>query len=186
MSAAGPPQGARPPGGTERIAVRGEPAGAEPRVARLRMPFGALELVSDGRALTRVAYLPKDTVAVAPSDDLLARAARELDHYLEDPDFRFTVPLAPRGTDFQQRVWRALRDIPAGAPSTYGNVARTVESAPRAVGQACGANPIALLIPCHRVIGTQGNLGGFMHAQDGDPVAIKRWLLAHEGVRFGA
>lgn len=155
-------------------------------VTRLRMPFGVLELVSDGRAITRVAYLPKDTVARAPADDVTARAAREVDHYLDDPAFHFTVPLAPRGTAFQQRVWRALRDIPAGAPRTYGDVARTVKSAPRAVGQACGANPIALLIPCHRVVGTQGNLGGFMHAQDGDPVAIKSWLLAHEGFRFGA
>ena len=156
------------------------------RVARLRMPFGVLELVSDGRALTRVAYLPRDTVAQAPSDDITARAAREVDHYLDDPTFRFTIPLAPHGTDFQHRVWRALVDIPAGQSRTYGELARTIRSAARAVGQACGANRIALIVPCHRVVGAQGVLGGFMNARDGDPVAIKRWLLAHEGHRFGA
>ncbi len=155
------------------------------RVARLRMPFGVLELVSDGRALTRVAYLPRDTVAQAPADDITARAAREVDRYLDDPTFRFTIPLAPHGTDFQHRVWRALVDIPAGQSRTYGELARTIRSAPRAVGQACGANRIALIVPCHRVVGAQGALGGFMNARDGDPVAIKGWLLAHEGHRFG-
>jgi methylated-DNA-[protein]-cysteine S-methyltransferase len=57
---------------------------------------------------------------------------------------------------------------------------------PRAIGGACGANPIALVIPCHRVVGTQGSLGGFMRVTEGGPIAIKRWLLAHEGYRFGA
>jgi methylated-DNA-[protein]-cysteine S-methyltransferase len=79
-----------------------------------------------------------------------------------------------------------LSDIPRGQSLTYGEVARRVRSVPRAVGQACGANPIALIIPCHRVIGAQGSLGGFMNAEDGFPLAIKRWLLAHEGYRFGA
>lgn len=159
----------------------------DPRhVARLRVPFGVLELVSDGRALTDVAFLPKDTEAKAPPDQVTAQAARQVEQYLHDPAFRFTVPLAPRGTDFQQRVWRALAAIPPGQWRTYGDVARTVGSVPRAVGQACGSNPIALIVPCHRVVGAQGALGGFMHAPDGDPVAIKRWLLRHEGYRFGA
>lgn len=162
------------------------PVPAPDRVARLRLPFGVLELVSDGRALTRVAYLPRDTVAQAPSDDITARAAREVDRYLDDPAFRFTIPLAPSGTAFQHRVWGALAQIPSGESRTYGELARTLRSAARAVGQACGANRIALIVPCHRVVGAQGVLGGFMNARDGDPVAVKRWLLAHEGHRFGA
>lgn len=162
------------------------PAPTPDRVARLRLPFGVLELVSNGRALTRVAYLPRDTVAQAPSDDITARAAREVDRYLDDPAFRFTIPLAPSGTEFQQRVWHALAQIPPGQARTYGELARTLGSAARAVGQACGANRIALIVPCHRVVGAKGVLGGFMNARDGDPVAVKRWLLAHEGHRFGA
>ena len=67
-----------------------------------------------------------------------------------------------------------------------GELAADIHSAPRAVGGACGANNIALVIPCHRVVGSLGSLGGFMHAVDGDPLAIKRWLLTHEGYRFGA
>ena len=155
-------------------------------VARLRVPFGVLEIVSDGRAVTRVAYLPRDTQAKAPPDRITAQAAREVGHYIENPAFRFTVPLAPKGTEFQMRVWKTLSAIPAGESRTYGEIARVIRSAPRAVGQACGSNPVALLIPCHRVVGSQGHLGGFMHAGDGDPIAIKRWLLVHEGHRFGA
>ncbi len=149
-------------------------------VARVRAPFGVIELVSDGRALTHVNFLPKTASAKAAPDRITAQAAREIGHYLADPRFRFTVPLAPHGTAFQQRVWQALTRIPVGESRTYGEVARAVESAPRAVGQACGANPIALIVPCHRVVGAQGSLGGFMNAHDGDPLAIKRWLLAHE------
>jgi len=158
----------------------------ETHVARMRTPFGVLEIVSDGRALTRVAYLSRDTQAKAPPDKVTALAVREVERYLDDANFRFTVPLAPRGTEFQARVWKALSAIPAGESRTYGEVARLIHSAPRAVGQACGANPLALIVPCHRVVGSQGHLGGFMHAQDGDPLSIKRWLLAHEGYRFGA
>lgn len=158
---------------------------ADHTVARMRTPFGLLELASDGRALTRVAYLPVDTLTGTASDTITAQAMREVERYLDDPGYRFTVPLAPQGTDFQQRVWKALQAIPAGQPQTYGELARTLASAPRAVGQACGSNPVALFIPCHRVVGAGGSLGGFMHTTDADPLAIKRWLLAHEGSRFG-
>ena len=91
-----------------------------------------------------------------------------------------------QGTAFRQRVWDALLQIPIGESRTYGELARLLHSAPRAVGGACGANPIALVIPCHRVVGTHGSLGGFMGVTQGEPIAIKRWLLAHEGYRFGA
>lgn len=154
--------------------------------ARLRTPFAVLGVRTDGRAVTRVAYLPRDERAQAPSDAVSEQLARELERYLADPEFRFTVALAPGGTPFQQRVWQSLPTIPPGQSRTYGEVARMVRSAARAVGQACGANRIALIIPCHRVVGAQGSLGGFMNADDGDPIAIKRWLLRHEGYRFGA
>ena len=154
--------------------------------AKMATPFAVLGVATDGRAVTRLTYLPRDEPVQAPADRVAERAVRELDRYLADPAFRFTVPLAPRGTPFQQRVWQQLHTIPIGQSRTYGEVARMVRSAPRAVGQACGANRIALIIPCHRVVGAQGAMGGFMNAADGDPIAIKRWLLVHEGYRFGA
>lgn len=154
--------------------------------AKLATSFAVLGVATDGRAVTRLAYLPRDEPAQAPSDRIAEQAVRELDRYLADPAFRFSVPLAPRGTPFQQRVWQQLHTIPLGQSRTYGEVARMVRSAPRAVGQACGANRIALMIPCHRVVGAQGAMGGFMNADAGDPIAIKRWLLVHEGYRFGA
>jgi len=162
------------------------PIDAPVYAAKVRTPFAVLGLGTNGSALTRLTYLPLTEIATAPTNRVAEEAARQLERYLSDPGYRFTVALAPAGTSFQQRVWAALSAIPRGQLRTYGDVARVVRTAPRAVGQACGANRIALIIPCHRVVGAQGLLGGFMHAADGDPVAIKRWLLAHEGHRFGA
>jgi len=153
--------------------------------AKLRTPFAVLGIESDGRAITRVQFLPLSEHAHAPTDKICERAAREVERYLHDAEYRFTVPLSPEGTAFQQRVWSALSQIRPGESRTYGEVARMVRSAPRAIGQACGANRIALLIPCHRVVAAMGKLGGFMGAWEGDPNAIKRWLLTHEGYRFG-
>ena len=153
--------------------------------AKVRTPFATLGIESDGRALTRVTYLPLSERALAPRDEVAEQAVSEIDRYLDDPEFRFTVPLSPGGTAFQQRVWNTLSGIPTGQSRTYGEVARMVRSAPRAIGQACGANRIALIIPCHRVVGAMGSMGGFMNAESGDPIAIKRWLLTHEGYRFG-
>jgi len=154
--------------------------------AKVRAPFAVLGIRSDGRAITRLAYLPSSERAQAPADEVSELAVRELARYLDDPQFRFSVPLAPGGTPFQARVWNALSQIPTGESRTYGEVARMVRSAPRAIGQACGANRIALIVPCHRVVGAMGSMGGFMNAETGDPIAIKRWLLTHEGYRFGA
>lgn len=161
-------------------------AGAPTYAAKLATPFAVLGVRTDGRAVTQLAYLPRGERPSAPNDAVAERAVRELERYLADPQFRFTVPLAPGGTPFQRRVWDALAGIPPGQSRTYGEVARAVRSAARAVGQACGANRIALFVPCHRVVGSRGALGGFMNSEEGDPLAIKRWLLVHEGYRFGA
>ncbi|HZX26676.1 MAG TPA: methylated-DNA--[protein]-cysteine S-methyltransferase, partial [Telluria sp.] len=96
-------------------------------------------------------------------------------------------PIARQGSEFQRRVWDAISGIPRGEVRTYGQVAKFIQSAPRAVGQACGANPYPLVIPCHRVTAS-GGLGGFSNHDDenGYYLAVKRWLLAHEGVAAGA
>jgi methylated-DNA-[protein]-cysteine S-methyltransferase len=159
--------------------------GANSYSAKLKTPFAVLGIRTSAGAVTGIEYLPAGERTQAPVDAIAERACRQLERYLADPQFRFTVPLAPKGTAFRWRVWDALKTIPVGESRTYGEMARKLATAPRAVGGACGANPIALVIPCHRVVGSQGALGGFMGVTEGDPISIKRWLLQHEGYRFG-
>jgi methylated-DNA-[protein]-cysteine S-methyltransferase len=154
--------------------------------AKIRTPFGVLGIRTAQGEVTSIEYLSRSERAAAPTDPIARRAVKEIERYFADPRHRFTLPIAPRGTPFQRRVWEAIAAIPVGESRTYGEIARMVRSAPRAVGQACGANPIALVVPCHRVVGSLGMLGGFMNTTEGDPLAIKRWLLKHEGYRFGA
>jgi methylated-DNA-[protein]-cysteine S-methyltransferase len=100
--------------------------------------------------------------------------------YLEDPSFRFCFEPLLEGTAFQQRVWHELLQIPLGHTLTYGQLARQLGSSPRAIGNACRANPCPLVVPCHRVVGKTG-LGGFAGKNSGPKLQIKRWLLMHEG-----
>ena len=111
---------------------------------------------------------------------LAAEAARQLRAFLKNPDFVFGLPLKPSGTIFQRRVWEQIAAIPCGITLTYGEVAKSLSNAPRAVGQACGANPFPLVVPCHRVVATGGGLGGFNRHGGGFLLDVKRWLLAHE------
>lgn len=117
----------------------------------------------------------------APDSPLAHEAARQLRAYLADPLFHFTLPLAPAGTAFQRRVWAGIAAIPAGRVRSYGELAAELASAPRAVGNACGANPYPLAVPCHRVVSASGGLGGFARQRGGFLLDVKRWLLAHEG-----
>ncbi len=112
-----------------------------------------------------------------------ARPAWEaLAAYFRDPREVPEVPLELAGTDFQHRVWTALGRIPPGEVLTYGELARQLGTAPRALGQACRANPVPILVPCHRVVAATGR-GGYAGATGGRLLAIKRWLLAHEASR---
>jgi methylated-DNA-[protein]-cysteine S-methyltransferase len=110
-------------------------------------------------------------------DEVLRAASRQLDEYLKGQRREFDVPVLMVGTDFQERVWNVLMRIPYGATSTYGQVAANIGSprAARAVGSACGANPIGIIVPCHRVIGSDGDLVGY-----GGGLALKRRLLTLE------
>ena len=121
---------------------------------------------------------------LAPANPLAAEAVRQLYAYLADPAFAFGLPLRPSGTAFQRRVWGEIAAIPSGATLTYGEVAKNLRNAPRAVGQACGANPFPLVVPCHRVVASAGGLGGFARHGGGFLLDIKRWLLKHEGREF--
>jgi len=116
----------------------------------------------------------------APTTPLAAEAVRQIQAYLNDPAFQFGLPLRPSGTAFQRRVWAQIAAIPPGRTDTYGQLAKNLKNAPRAVGQACGANPFPLVVPCHRVVATGGGLGGFSRQGGGFLLDVKRWLLKHE------
>lgn len=146
-------------------------------------PGFALGVVCDDDWITEIRFL-EPQAEVAPKTPLAAEAVRQLHGWLGDPDFDFGLPLKPSGTTFQRRVWEQISAIPRGDTRTYGEVAKALRNAPRAVGQACGANPFPLVVPCHRVVaankGLNDGLGGFSRNGGGFLLDIKRWLLAHE------
>ena len=148
--------------------------------ARYPTPFSVLGVRAAGDRLTGIDYLPKGAATLDPLSRFAARACREIERYLDDPEFSFTLPFDYCGTEFQCRVWREISSISSGKTKSYKEIAERIKSAPRPVGGACGANRIPILIPCHRVLGSNG-IGGFMHARGGYPLEIKRWLLRHEG-----
>lgn len=150
-----------------------------PYDAILPAPMCRLGARFDGDALTRLDFLPVDTPVSAQLDARAQHLARELAAYWTRPTHAFDLRFELAGTPFQQRVWRALMAIPAGQPTTYGTLAKQLGTAARAVGQACGSNPLPIVVPCHRVVAANG-LGGFMHAAAGTPLDVKTWLLAHE------
>jgi methylated-DNA-[protein]-cysteine S-methyltransferase len=151
--------------------------------AIVEAPFGAVGVRTEPGIVRELVYLPRNFSEKEPADPLSERAVRQLERYFADPDFRFDLPLAEVGTAFQRRVWDVISAIPRGEVLTYGQVAKAIRSAPRAVGQACGANWFPMVIPCHRVTAT-GGLGGFSNHDDeaGFHLGVKRWLLKHEGV----
>ncbi len=150
--------------------------------AILLAPFGAIGVRIEGAYIHNLEFLPPGTAAAGPSHSLIKQLSDALDAYYVDPEIRFDLPLAPRGSPFRLRVWQAVLNIPAGKTRSYGEIAQQLGSAPRAVGQAVGDNPIPIIIPCHRVIAANGGLGGFMHSRTGFSQDIKRWLLRHEHV----
>ncbi len=146
-------------------------------------PFGAIGIRTDAGIVTELVYLPPHFGEKEATDAVADDAARQVGKYLQDPDFLFSFAVPEVGSPFQRKVWAAIASIPRGTVRTYGQVAKHIGSAPRAVGQACGANWFPLVIPCHRVTAA-GGLGGFSNHDDenGFHLSVKRWLLAHEGV----
>jgi methylated-DNA-[protein]-cysteine S-methyltransferase len=151
--------------------------------ACLRTPFATLGITTTDTHVTGVRFLAPTVAAKTPKRDSIAHlACVQLQAYLDNPDFRFDLPYRLSGTRHRLEVWEAMLRIPAGKVRTYGEVARELGSSPRAVGGACGANPIPVIVPCHRIVGANRSLGGFMGASgEGFETGIKRWLLEHEG-----
>lgn len=149
--------------------------------AILPTAFGALGIISDIEHLHEIVFLPSGTAAQQPSSIPAEKAIQQLARYLDDPHYPFDLPLALHGSDFRRRTWAAISRIPLGETRTYSQLAESLHSAARAVGQACGDNPFPIVTPCHRVVSAHG-IGGFAHHTAGFLLDTKRWLLQHEGV----
>ena len=146
-------------------------------------PIGPLLAAREGKSIVEIRFSPAEPAHDWARDDGAFNDLRKaLDRYFSGRSNVFDLPLEPRGTEFQRSVWRALLEVPFGETTTYGDLAKRLgkPAAMRAVGAANGANPIPILIPCHRVIGSNGSLVGF-----GGGLPVKRWLLEHEAAVAG-
>jgi methylated-DNA-[protein]-cysteine S-methyltransferase len=149
--------------------------------AKLQTPFAVLGIRTLGPRVTDIDYLPQGIAALAPLNEVAARACHEIERYLRDPDYAPHLMYELSGTTFQCKVWKKITAIPPGRTLTYNDIARVLRTAPRPVGGACGANRLPIVIPCHRVVSASG-IGGFMRGGGEQALGIKRWLLRHEGV----
>lgn len=140
-------------------------------------PIGALQVTEEDQCITRLCFAPADTAPTAPDTPLLCRAAEELDEYFAGTRQSFTLPLRAQGTAFQMQVWAALSTIPYGRTRSYAQMAEAVGQpwAYRAVGTANHKNPLPIFLPCHRVVGADGSLTGYVGGLE-----AKAYLLALE------
>lgn len=151
-------------------------------VSEAASPWGMLRLISDGECLTGLSFPQRDGSVVAAegerNESCFREVKKQLRAYFAGELHEFDVPVRMEGTDFQKRVWKQLQRIPFGETWSYGQLAKRIgqPTASRAVGAANGQNPIAIIVPCHRVIGANGQLTGF-----GGGLDRKEWLLQHEG-----
>ncbi|HEY9078587.1 methylated-DNA--[protein]-cysteine S-methyltransferase [Magnetovibrio sp.] len=144
----------------------------------IKTPVGELTLFEDGGQIVALDWGQGLDTPRTSKNPVLSQAAEALRDYFRSGDENFkTLPLDPGGTEFQRRVWKEMQKIKPGKVKTYGEIAKSLNSSPRAVGNACGANPIPILIPCHRVVG-QSTLGGY--TGDGG-LDTKTQLLRLEG-----
>lgn len=148
----------------------------------MESPLGRLTLTSDEQSILSILMYreerqPSEISAPADAPEVLLDARRQLEEYFEGRRRTFSIPIGAKGTEFQRKVWSALLDIPFGETESYGALAARIGSpgAARAVGAANGRNPVAIAVPCHRVIGAGGALTGYAGGEE-----RKRWLLEHE------
>lgn len=159
------------------------------RYKLLLTPVGELTLIAGGQGLAAVAWenerparIRASAELMSPNHPLLRQAAEQLTEYFAGERQRFELPLQPEGTDFQLQVWQALAEIPYGETRSYRDIAMRIDrpKAVRAVGAANGRNPLSIIVPCHRVIGTNGSLTGFAGG-----LRVKQQLLELEGIYPG-
>jgi methylated-DNA-[protein]-cysteine S-methyltransferase len=146
---------------------------------RLESPIGTIEVtVNEGGAVVAVSFVDEPSSDMTEIDGSCSRALRQLEEYFRGERRRFELPLDPDGTEFEHKVWNQVRRIPFGATDSYGEIARRLGAdagSARAVGVANARNPVAIIIPCHRVIGSDGDLTGYAGGLD-----RKKWLLDME------
>ncbi|MHA6695972.1 methylated-DNA--[protein]-cysteine S-methyltransferase [Homoserinimonas sp. A520] len=154
-------------------------------IRRVDSPIGRLELTSDGKSITsltieRKGHLPLEELD-ENSNGVLDRAVKQLSQYFAGKRRTFALPTAPGGTDFQRQIWSGLTEVPWGEATTYGQLGAATgrATAGRAVGGAVGANPLPIIVPCHRVLASNGKITGY---SGGNGVPTKVWLLDHEGI----
>ncbi|MHB1678371.1 MAG: methylated-DNA--[protein]-cysteine S-methyltransferase [Sulfuriferula sp.] len=149
--------------------------------AVLAAPFAHLGVVASTTGLRQIDFLTMDYSLRLPeaASAPVRQLALALSIYWDNAAVQFDLPMVYQASPHQQRVWQALLAIPVGQTRSYGDIAAEIGSSPRAVGQACGANPLPIVIPCHRVVAKNGR-GGFMHQREGAALDYKLWLLAHE------
>lgn len=158
--------------------TKGSPTPADRATATIDTPVGPVRITVAGGVVAAVDHVQDPSDEAPPTDKLLRKAIRQIEEYFAGKRRRFDLPMAPAASPFQARVRQAIIDIPYGEAASYGGVAHILNSGPRAVGQACGRNDLVLLVPCHRVIGAGGALGGYGSTSG---LERKRRLLAFEG-----
>ena len=151
----------------------------------MQTPIGRLGLTIAQECLLGIKFLSNSTWSsfqetVSPS---ILKIQEALEAYFINKTCNFDLPILVQGSVFQKSVWNLLQKIPFGRTITYGEVAKKLNTSPRAVGQACRQNPIPIVIPCHRVVSANG-LGGFLGSQAKQSITIKSWLLSHESIGF--
>lgn len=145
----------------------------------IEVPFGRLAIWADVSGVREISLVDARSPLAAPTGAMARRVCDELQAYFDDASHVFALPVYVDGSAFQKRVWQALRGIDAGVTTSYGELARRLKTSARAIGGACRANPVPIIVPCHRVIAANGQ-GGFMGVQGGAPAKMKHWLLEHE------
>ena len=145
----------------------------------MNSPLGELEITENNGKIIAISFGKSKFCGTMRETEVLASCKRELEEYFRGERMEFTVPIAPVGTEFQLKVWKALTEIPYGETRSYGDIAKTIGNpkASRAVGGANHVNPIPIIIPCHRVVAADGSLGGYAYGSE--PKVI---LLELEGV----
>ncbi len=146
----------------------------------MNSPLGRLGILVEDQQIHRLDYLGSSVRVRAATSVFEREIVQQLGSYFKNPGMSFSVPFVLVGTPFQQRVWLALTSIPFGETLTYGELAASLGSGARAVGNACRHNPVSIIVPCHRIVAAAG-IGGYSGSTKGPVLDRKRWLLEHEG-----
>lgn len=147
----------------------------------INSPVGKLGVMVLNNRVVRLDFLLSDTKLIHPQNLAIRQIAAKIKKYFHDSKFKFELETHPQGTLLQKKIWQVIQKIPIGKTITYGEIADKLNTSPRVVGNACGRNPMPIIIPCHRVVAALG-LGGYCGGKDNKNfIKIKEWLLKHEG-----